>query len=232
VRPFAETSSATPTVINLTVHGVGVAARSLDPGEDRIWVSLDQFERVIDAVANRPDVHLTFDDSNESDVTLALPRLLERGIRAEFFVLAGLLGRAGRLDASGVTTLVAAGMSIGSHGWAHRDWRRVNDREAHEEFVEAARVLGGLIGGPVSRVAIPFGSYDRHVLRRLRHVGATQVYSGDGGWARSTSWLQARTSLPHNLDAAWVSRVLAPGTPAQRARRLVARNMKRWRGRP
>ena len=80
-------------VINLTVHGIGPAERELDPCEDDTWVSIEQFERVLDAVVGRDDVRVTFDDGNASDVTIALPRLLDRGLTAEFFVLAGLLGK-------------------------------------------------------------------------------------------------------------------------------------------
>jgi peptidoglycan/xylan/chitin deacetylase (PgdA/CDA1 family) len=225
-----QTPNLAAPVVNLTVHGVGTPDRALDPGEDTMWVSVDQFERVLDAVAGRADLRLTFDDGNSSDLTIALPRLRERGLHAEFFVLAGLLGAPGRLDHDGVRALHAAGMAVGSHGWSHRDWRRLDEQEAHEELVEANRVLENLVGVPVSRVAIPFGSYDRHVLRRLRHVNATRVYSSDGGRARSDSWLQARTSLRHDLDAAWVSRLLAPSAPAQRARELATRTVKRWRG--
>ncbi len=42
------------------------------------------------------------------------------------------------------------------------------------------------IGEPVSSVAIPFGSYDRRVLRRLRGAGLRRVYTSDGGRARTT----------------------------------------------
>jgi hypothetical protein len=33
------------------VHDVGRADHELDPGEDQTWVSVAQFERVLDAVA-------------------------------------------------------------------------------------------------------------------------------------------------------------------------------------
>ena len=78
--------------MNLTVHGIGPTDRALDPGEDQTWVSVAQFEQVLDAAVGRPDVRITFDDGNASDVEIGLPRLLERGLKAEFFVLAGLLG--------------------------------------------------------------------------------------------------------------------------------------------
>ncbi|WP_157248883.1 polysaccharide deacetylase family protein [Nonomuraea typhae] len=196
------------SVINLTVHGIGPTCRTLDPGEDLTWVSVERFEQVMDAVVNRPEVRITFDDGNASDVEIALPRLLERGLDAEFFVLAGELGKPGRLDEDGVRTLVASGMRVGSHGWAHRDWRGISPREAEQELTEAHQVLTKVSGRRVTRVAIPFGSYDRRVLARLRTAGVTRAYTSDGGRARPGDWLQARTSLKHDLDAAWIERTL------------------------
>ena len=218
------------SVVNLIVHGIGPTTRELDPGEDTTWVNVNQFEQVLDAVVGRDDVLLTFDDGNASDVEIALPRLLERGLTAEFFVLAGVLGQPGKLDPDGVRELRKAGMAIGSHGWAHRDWRRLDARQAVEEITEAPEVLAELAGHPVSRVAIPFGSYDRHVLRRLRQAKMTRVYTSDGGRANPDSWLQARNSLRHDIDARWIRRVLDRPSLPTRARKLAARTVKRLRG--
>jgi peptidoglycan/xylan/chitin deacetylase (PgdA/CDA1 family) len=221
----------TASIVNLTVHGIGPPARELDPGEDRTWVPVRQFEHVLDIAASRPDVRITFDDGNSSDLEVALPRLLERGLTADFFVLAGLLGLPGRLGAEDVRQLAAAGMRIGSHGWAHRDWRRIDEREAVEELGQASALLSELAGQPVSTVAIPFGSYDRHVLRRLHRAGVRRAYTSDGGRARADIWLQPRNSLPRDLDTEWIRRVLdaRPALP-RRARGLAARAVKRTRG--
>lgn len=227
-------SVGTPSsVVIFNVHGIGPAGRDLDPGEDKTWVTVEQFERVLDLAAGRDDVRFTFDDGNESDVTIALPRLVERGMTAEFFVLAGQLDRSGRLDADGVRELLKAGMPVGSHGWDHRDWRRIDDRQAEEEFVRAHEVLGEIVGHPVETAAIPFGSYDRHVLRRLRLAKVSRVYTSDGGPARTGSWLQPRNSLHHDVDVAWTQRVLSNrASLPQRARRIAARAVKRTRGKP
>jgi peptidoglycan/xylan/chitin deacetylase (PgdA/CDA1 family) len=218
------------SVVTLTVHGIGPAGHELAPGEERTWVDIGQFERVLDAAVGRSDVRITFDDGNASDLEIALPRLLERGLTAEFFVLAGLLGQPGRLDRDGVRELHRAGMRIGSHGWAHRDWRRLTPEQADEEMSKAHDVLGDIVGEPVTRVAIPFGSYDGRVLARLRRARVTRAYTSDGGRARPGSWLQARNSLRNDLDAGWISSVL-DGTPTlrTRARRLAAGAAKRVR---
>jgi len=115
-----------PSTVTLTVHGIGTPVRPLDPGEDEVWVTVKQFEDVLDAVAGRADVRLTFDDANASDVEIALPHLVKRGLTAQFFLPAGLLGRPGRLTDENVRELVDAGMTLGSHGWAHCDWRQLS----------------------------------------------------------------------------------------------------------
>jgi peptidoglycan/xylan/chitin deacetylase (PgdA/CDA1 family) len=221
------------SIVNITVHGIGPTERDLEPDEDRTWITVGQFETLLDLVADQPLVRISFDDGNASDVRIALPRLLERGLRAEFFVLAGLLGRPGRLNADDLKELVAAGMGIGSHGWAHRDWRRISPDEAGDEFERAADVIGEVVGREVATVAVPFGSYDRHVLRRLRRAKVRRVYTSDGGWTRPGRWLQARNSIRHDSDAAWVAGVLGGRTGvATQARQYAARTVKRMRGKP
>ncbi|WP_432986464.1 polysaccharide deacetylase family protein [Dactylosporangium sp. CA-233914] len=223
------------SVVIINVHGIGPhpTSRPLDPGEDQVWASIEQFERALDAAVGRDDVRITFDDGNASDVEIGLPRLLERGLKAHFFVLAGEFGQPGRLDVAGVRELLKAGMPVGSHGWAHRDWRRLSDAEAEQEIGEANRVIGEITGEPVTDVAIPFGSYDRVVLTRLRRAGMRRVYTSDGGAARPGEWLQARNSIGPDLDAAWIERVYnGKASPIVQARRIVARRVKRLRGAP
>jgi peptidoglycan/xylan/chitin deacetylase (PgdA/CDA1 family) len=217
-------------VTNFTVHGIGATDRELAPGEDVTWVSVAQFEQLLDAVVGRPDVRITFDDGNVSDLEIGLPRLLERGLTAEFFLLAGRLGEPGRIDAAGVRELVGAGMAIGSHGWAHRDWRRMDTDAAQREIYDTLRVLTDLAGCRVSRVAIPFGSYDRHVLHRLRQAKVTRAYTSDGGRARPESWLQSRNSVRYDLDAGWICQVLDGAPALARVRGFAARTVKRVRG--
>lgn len=216
-------------VVVLTVHGIGAPPRALDPGEHRTWVSVEQFEQALDAVVGRPDVRLTFDDGNASDVDIALPRLVERGLTAHFFLLAGRLGEHGRVDADGVRELVDAGMSIGSHGWAHRDWRRLDPSEVHDEIVEAPRRLASVAGRPVTTAAVPFGSYDRTVLTRLRAAGTERVYTSDGGPTTPDRWLQSRTSLREDTAVDDV-RGLFERTPlARRVHRAAVTWVKRHR---
>lgn len=225
-----------PWSVNVTVHGVGTPPRALEDDETGVWISVEQLDGLLDAAVGRPEVVITFDDGNRSDLELGLPRVLERGLTARFFVCAGLLGEPGRLDESDVRELHRSGMMIGSHGWSHRDWRSLDwgtegSADVECELVHAPRRLADVIGVPVTEVAVPFGSYDRHVVRALHRSGATRVYTSDGGWARRGTWLQPRTSIHRSDGPDWPHRVMTTRPPFnRRARGRVLGVAKRLRG--
>jgi peptidoglycan/xylan/chitin deacetylase (PgdA/CDA1 family) len=216
--------------LNLTFHGVGELPRAPERGEERFWLDLDTFGSVLDAIVNRPDVRITFDDGNMSDVTHALPALRRRGLNATFFVVAGRMGSPGFLDEQGVRTLLDAGMTIGCHGMRHRPWRGLDDSELREELVVARQALEAIVERPVTEAACPFGSYDRRVLTFLRRGGYERVYTSDRGLTRPGAWLQPRTSLESGEGAETVDRTLSIGSSAFRVLatqpKLIA---KRWR---
>lgn len=216
--------------INLAFHGVGKPARRLDPGEGDVWVSRDQFLALLDRVAGRPDVAISFDDGNASDLEQALPALLERGLTATFFVVAGRLGTPSFLDDDEVRTLATAGMEIGCHGMRHRAWRGLDHRALHEELIEAKGILARAVGRPITRAACPFGSYDRRVLRTLRSSGYEHVYTSDRGTARPDAFLQARNSVGALDDADLLERIAALESSAHKTlRRRTKLALKQWR---
>jgi peptidoglycan/xylan/chitin deacetylase (PgdA/CDA1 family) len=220
----------TDRVVNLTFHGVGPCPRAVDDGEAAVWISTAEYEQVLDAAVGRPEVRLSFDDGNLSDIEIALPRLQERGLTATFFVCAGLLGEAYRLADSQLKELLAGGMSIGSHGWAHRSWRGMSADETAREIVAAPRQLADICGTAVSTVAVPFGHYDRIVLRDLKHAGMTRIYTSDGGPASAGAWLQARSSIHRGVTPDGIAALLDPDrslgdTATRKAKQLI----KRWR---
>jgi peptidoglycan/xylan/chitin deacetylase (PgdA/CDA1 family) len=214
-------------VRNLTFHGVGERPPVLGPGEAAVWLSTPRFEAVLDAVRGLDDVRLSFDDSNRSDVDVALPALLERGLTATFFVLAGRLEWPDHLGPEDLARLEAAGMRIGSHGLLHRDWRRLTNTELTEEVVRSREILQAAVRTAVDEVSVPFGSYDRRVLSCVRREGGyTRVFTSDGGTARAAAWLQPRTSITTDDDQRSV-RDTAPAVEA--AVRTAKRMVKRWR---
>ena len=188
-------------LLNLCFHGIGTPQRPLEPGEDAYWISECTYLEVLDAVADRPDVCISFDDGNSSDVRVGLPALVERGMTASFFVLAGRLGQPGSLGIEDLVEMRRHGMTIGNHGMDHRPWSEMAAADRHVELVEARSALEQAIGETVATAALPLGRYNRAVLRDLRRVGYSTVYTSDRRWAQAHRWLQPRYSVRCNDTA-------------------------------
>jgi peptidoglycan/xylan/chitin deacetylase (PgdA/CDA1 family) len=219
----------------LTFHGLGIPHRQVAQDEIKYWWDPGPFTSLLDGLLNTQrvidhEIVLTFDDGNRSDVTIALPELARRNLRASFFVCSGRINSPNYLDGDSLRELIAAGMSVGTHGMDHRDWRKLSSVELDREIGDARRKLEDICGCLVETAAIPFGSYDRRVLARLRQEGFRCVYTSDQGVSRSTGWLKSRETL----DRSWqgkdvLASLLYPPPPSVRIRRLVSRVLKRLR---
>jgi peptidoglycan/xylan/chitin deacetylase (PgdA/CDA1 family) len=224
------TANTSRRCVNVTFHGVGHQGRPVEPGEDKVWLSKDAFAAALDAISDRVDVALSFDDGNSSDLEVALPELRARGLSATFFVVAGRVGLPGFLSADDVRALLHEGMLVGNHGMLHRPWRSLEDPELQQELSSARRQLQDIIGGPVTQAAIPFGSYDRRVLGALRRNGYERVYSSDGGPAVRGRWFQPRNTIQRDDGPAEVAAIIAADSALpDRAKRQAKLWVKRWR---
>ena len=219
-------------VIGLIFHGLGTPRRELEPGEASYWISVERFEAILEQVMAQKDhsrVRLSFDDGNASDHDIALPRLLERGVHADFFVLSGRIGQAGSLSAGQIRALAKAGMGVGSHGIAHRDWRQISADELTAELAGSRGTIEGVLGHAITTAGIPFGSYDARVLTALRRAGYTAAYSSDRGPMDPQSFLRPRTSVQDGMTDATIADILSGRMPAgRRLRRAVGMFRRRW----
>jgi peptidoglycan/xylan/chitin deacetylase (PgdA/CDA1 family) len=219
-----------PEHVNILFHGIGSPQRELEPGEDAYWITEDSFAAILDEVAAWPSVSLSFDDSNSSDVEIALPALLERGLTAEFFVLAGRLDSPGSLGESDLRDLLKNGMAVGTHGMHHHPWRGLSPATAQAELSDARDRIANVIGQPVTRAACPLGRYDRTTLSTLRRLGYTTVFTSDRRPASPGAWLQPRFSVYDNDAPASVRASVARSRQLLvRARNAAATLVKSWR---
>lgn len=217
----------------LEFHGIGEPARALDAGEDAYWLSIPQFETALDLVAaassEKNPIVLTFDDGNRSDYDIALPRLLDRGLSASFFVLSGRLQRPCSLNPAHIAEMVSAGMRIGLHGAHHVSWRDCSEPDLDEETCTARAKISAAAERPVSDVAIPFGRYNGRVIRRLKREKFTTVYTSDGGTAGASSWIKPRLAVKRDTTPEMLAAMLS-GTDSATKRGVRASKMliKRW----
>ena len=184
----------------LNFHGLGSPPAGVDKTEIAYWLDRTTFENVLDRLGDEtgnqiPPFKITFDDGNISDASIAFPALAVRGMKATFFVCAGRIGKPGYLDELAIRDLLDGGMEVGSHGMHHLDWRRVSDEQLHSEVWHAKQMLEQTTGRSIDKVAIPFGSFDRRVLKTVRSTRVSAVYTSDGGMANSDSWLRPRNTL-------------------------------------
>jgi peptidoglycan/xylan/chitin deacetylase (PgdA/CDA1 family) len=194
------------------LHAIGSPHRSASAIERSYWVSHESFTSLLETVvAVTPSclpVGITFDDGNESDATIALPELVKRGLNATFFVVASRIGLAHYLDRKALADLVSAGMEIGNHGMHHSDWRKIDDATLRLEIVDGRHRIEDISGAALTKAAIPFGSYDRRVLKRLRSESFECVYTSDGGLARADAWLKPRQTISGDMSDACVKRLI------------------------
>lgn len=128
-----------------------------------------------------PYVAITFDDGYADNHEHALPLLHARGMSASFFVAVGFLERDEEVLAhlsevwstppellrplswQQVDELRAAGMSIGSHTWSHRNLAHLPGSVVEADLRLSREALEARLGERVSTVAYPWGKLGRHV---------------------------------------------------------------------
>lgn len=192
----------------LSFHGVGEPPRSLSKSAQRHWLSIDRFQQYLDFIKERSNCRATFDDGNESDYEIVLPALRDRGLKAEFYISTSNLGREGYLTHQQVRALADSGMVIGSHGQSHRSFRALLPRQLEQELEQSRLLLQAIVEAPVTVIALPFGDYDRRVLKQVRDAGYERVLTSDRGPARVGAWLQSRTTVYEDDDVETFERAL------------------------
>ncbi|MFI2753381.1 polysaccharide deacetylase family protein [Cellulomonas sp. P22] len=207
-----------PDVRNICFHGIGTPGRAIDDtDESHYWIERDTYLRVLDEIATWPATTVSFDDGNVSDIEIGLPALVERGLTATFFVLAGRLDTPGSLTTDDVAALHGAGMRVGSHGMDHVSWRSMAPAVRRRELVDAREVIAGVVG-EVTEAALPRGQYDRTTLTWLRRLGYQAVHTSDRRPATPGAWLQPRFSVTcHDTPATLVQAALTPRPTFERA---------------
>ncbi len=219
-----------PIVANF--HGIGEPPVEVRAGELPFWLTLAQFSETITRLADsgRP-YRVTFDDGNVSDLTVGAPSCARNGIEVTIFACSGRVGQFGYLDQAALREIaVMPGCTIGSHGRMHVSWRGLNNAALANEIEVSRAELEQLTDQTVSAAGLPFGAYDRRVLRALAVAGYETVYSSDGGPRLSTKGAQPRLALRGDQPIAdQIDALIAGATPVRAAWQEARIQAKSWR---
>ncbi len=208
----------TEPLVILNFHGIGRPHTGVDDAERPYWIEERFYREIVDLVAGqvRPEEFgFTFDDGNISDLEIGAPALKARGLRGEFFILAGRIGLSQYLSASDCKALTSMGMNVGLHGSDHVDWRKIDNSKLLHETVDARTLVATATGTPVNSVAIPFGAYNRRVIAHLKRHGFQTIYTSDGGPAGGGT-IRNRTSIKSEMNIADILNILACREPLDR----------------
>jgi peptidoglycan/xylan/chitin deacetylase (PgdA/CDA1 family) len=177
-RPYAVSVAAFEEQLDLLdCRGLTVADPAALPG------CLEEADRVV----------LTFDDGHASSHRHALPRLLDRGHRAAFFVTSDFIGnRPGYCGWSEVREMAEQGMVIGSHGRTHRFLDDLTDEEARAELADSKATIEARVGRAVEQISFPGGRF----LPRDVAVGTDLGYRV---FHSSRVGVHARSRLPEGV---------------------------------
>lgn len=178
----------------------------------RDWLSSNRAESVL----------LTFDDGHASDRRIVTPMLVDRGMRADFFINPANAGRPGYASWSELREMAAAGMSIQSHGYDHRYLTQLEPGELRESLRAARLEIEVRIGSPVSLLAPPGGRMPRGLAAIAKECGYTHVLNSQPGWldGNTAACVLPRVAVTVDVDqerfSSWVDR-----QPGSMLRQLV-----------
>lgn len=174
-----------------------VLAAQLDALRERGWtfVDLDALLRLLAGEERVPkrSLLLTFDDCYEDLLSAALPLLVERGIPALAFAVAGNVGQTNAwdqrvgaeclplLDAAGLATLSAAGVEVGSHGSSHTSLPALSGGQLRAEL-KGSRARLQALGLPSPRaLAYPYGEWTPKVAAAAMDAGYSVAFTASAG---------------------------------------------------
>lgn len=183
-------------------------ARHLDALEHRGYRTLTLSQAARGEVAGgSKTVVLTFDDACRCFAEHAAPALLERGMTATVFAVAGQIGGTNAwdegsgerlerlLDASDLRRSAEAGIEVGCHGATHRNLAETDDPATlAAETAGARQSLEEALGRPVETFCYPYGAVSETARRAVLEAGfAAAVGIVDHGVAhRGDLWALPR----------------------------------------
>lgn len=200
--------------------------------------TLDECADWLDGKRSMParSVAVTFDDGYQSVTQVALPLLVELGVPATVFVIAGRLGsdngwagqwgsvpRMPLMSASDVREAASAGMAVGAHAWTHAALPELEEHLLEREVREAGDHLEQVSGAAIRHFAYPYGRRGAREVAAAAQRYRTAVSATTGVVGSGTSLFDLPRLDAHDIHVARRARLLDPAAlrPYLALRRLL-----------
>ena len=147
---------------------------------------------------------VTFDDGHISNYELALPLIERFGMRAIFFITTDWIGAEHRMSETHLRALLDMGHLIGSHSCSHPFLNECSNQQLQDELQASRKRLEDLIGSLVTMISIPYGRWDRRVLRACKTAGYLKVFTSDpwlSSAVREGVEVVGRMTVRNSMDA-------------------------------
>jgi len=212
----------------LNYHGLTSSSTPVKDKTSRFWVSENSFLEQLRCIitcectavlvedllhASEPangalTVALTFDDGRACDYELALPMLVDEGVRATFFVNTATIDRPGHLTWTQLGEMKRAGMSVQSHSHEHADLARLSPEQLDYQLRRSKAEIEDHLGSEVTLLALPYGSMGTNTLTAAKSAGYRALCSSGGQLARVSSAVIDRVCVYSNTTLGQFSSIL------------------------
>lgn len=155
-------------------------------------------------------VVLTFDDGWRGAFEVAIPMLVEAGLRATFFRTRDFVGREGFCDSVMIIAAHKAGMEIGCHGSTHRMLSACSREEILWEWSSCKSFLESLLKHPVEYASLPGGDLNNQIIASARDCGLKAICTSIPGINNEVTdpFRIKRLAIRQNTDATTIKRYL------------------------
>jgi len=174
------TSSDGSYARNLLICPPAKFRAQLDALADGGWTTIgpDQYLAHLTSGAALPDkpVMLTFDDSQATQITEALPQLQARRMTATFFAMTVVLDKPGWFTRRDLKRLHDAGMTVAAHTWDHHRVDEYTGRDWSMQLKQPRELLEKIIGKPVEHFAYPYGAWSKTSIPHVKAAGYRSAY--------------------------------------------------------
>ncbi|HEX9757365.1 MAG TPA: polysaccharide deacetylase family protein [Nitrospiria bacterium] len=141
-------------------------------------ILLEELFQIIkkDGFGPEKKIVITFDDTQLSNYTLALPLLKSYGFSGEFFIATQFIGKGkDLLEENHIKEMAKNQMSIQSHTHTHRFLNDLAPDQIYEELEKSKDILQDITGKKVSFFSCPGGRFTESVLEISKKMGYKAV---------------------------------------------------------